>query len=189
MARWAPDAALRLEEAAMSLFAEHGFASTTVPQIAERAGLTTRTFFRHFADKRDVLFLRQREFPEVVSRLVAAAPDGLGPLDLAMHGVEVVAAGDLQRWRPEVAARRAVVRSEPQLRERELLRAAALADAIAEALVETGVPGADASLVARTASVLFESSLEDWIAGPDDVLLVDVVRAARRRLDRLVVGG
>ena len=186
MARWAPDAALRLEAAAMSLFAEHGYGATTVPQIAERAGLTTRTYFRHFADKRDVLFLREREFPQVVAQLLAGAPDGLPPLALAMHGVEAVAAGDLQRWRPEIAARRAIVRSEPALRERDLLKSAVLAGAVREALVARGAPVADATLAASTAALLFDVALEAWLAGPADVLLVDVVRGERARLGRLV---
>ena len=74
MSRWAPDAALRLESAAVELFEEQGYGPTTVPQIAARAGLTTRTFFRHFADKRDVLFLRDREFPDVVGAALAGLP-------------------------------------------------------------------------------------------------------------------
>ena len=136
-----------------------------------------------------MLFLREREFPEVVARLLAGAPAGLGPLGLAMHGLEMVAAGDLEGWRGEIAARRAVVLSEPALRERELLKSAVLTDAIGGRAGRDGRPGRDASLAARTASGPLRSSLEaDWIAGPDDVLLVDVVRAARRRLDRLVVG-
>ncbi|WP_426738609.1 helix-turn-helix domain-containing protein [Plantibacter sp. 2H11-2] len=185
MARWAPDAALRLEGAAMALFADRGFAATTVPEIAEAAGLTTRTFFRHFADKRDVLFLRERELPTVVGRLVAAAPAGLDPLALVMSGLETVAAGELQRWRDDIAARRAVVRSEPQLRERERLKSAVLTDAMRDALMESGVASADAALAASIGSALFDASLEQWLAGPDDGLLVDVLRAMRARLGDL----
>ncbi|MBD8465055.1 TetR/AcrR family transcriptional regulator [Plantibacter sp. CFBP 8798] len=185
MARWAPDAALRLESAAMALFADRGFAATTVPEIAEAAGLTTRTFFRHFADKRDVLFLRERELPTVVGRLVAAAPAGLDPLALVMSGLETVAAGELQRWRDDIAARRAVIRSEPQLRERERLKSAVLTDAMRDGLMESGVTSADAALAASISSALFDASLEQWLAGPDDVLLVDVLRAMRARLGDL----
>jgi len=186
MSRWAPDAALRLERAAMELFAEHGYSATTVPSIAERAGLTTRTFFRHFADKRDVLFLREREFPEVVARLIAGAPEGLDPLGLLMHGLETVAVGDLEGWRDEIAARRAVVLSEPALRERELLKSALLADAMRDALVRGGVAAADAALAARTASALFETALEEWLAGTAGVALVVVLREQRARLRSLV---
>ncbi|AND17862.1 TetR family transcriptional regulator [Rathayibacter tritici] len=186
MPRWAPDAALRLERAAMELFTQHGFAGTTVPAIAERAGLTTRTFFRHFADKRDVLFLREREFPEVVGRLLADAPDGLDPMALVMHGLEAAASGDLQTWRAQIAARRAVVRSEPQLRERELLTSAALAESMRAALVDAGVAPDDAALVALTASALFDLSLERWLAAPDTTLLVDVLRTEHTRLGTLL---
>lgn len=185
MARWAPDAALRLERAALELFAEHGYSGTTVPAIAERAGLTTRTFFRHFADKRDVLFLREREFPEVVSRLVIDAPAGLDPLALAMHGFEA-AAGELERWRSEIMARRAVIRSDPRLRERELLKTAALAESVRSALIAAGVEAADAILVAHTASALFEVALERWITAAVTPSLLDVLRAERARLDALV---
>ncbi|AZZ51611.1 TetR/AcrR family transcriptional regulator [Rathayibacter festucae] len=185
MSRWAPDAALRLERAAMELFAEHGYSATTVPSIAERAGLTTRTFFRHFADKRDVLFLREREFPEVVARLLAGAPAGLDPLGLLMHGLETVAAGDLEGWRGEIAARRAVVLSEPALRERELLKSAVLTDAMRDALVERSVPLEDAALAARTAAALFDASLEQWLGERDSTLVV-VLHEQCLRLRRLV---
>ncbi|NQX03504.1 TetR/AcrR family transcriptional regulator [Rathayibacter sp. VKM Ac-2856] len=185
MSRWAPDAALRLERAAMELFAEHGYSATTVPAIAQRAGLTTRTFFRHFADKRDVLFLREREFPEVVARLLGGAPAGLAPLELLMHGLETVAAGDLEGWRDDIAARRAVVRSEPALRERELLKSAILADAMRDALVAAEVPPADAALAAHTASALFDSALEEWLGDTGGVALVVVLREQRARLRRL----
>ncbi|ROQ06710.1 TetR family transcriptional regulator [Rathayibacter sp. PhB93] len=185
MSRWAPDAALRLERAAMELFTEHGYSATTVPLIAERAGLTTRTFFRHFADKRDVLFLREREFPEVVARLLAGAPAGLDPLGLLMHGLETVAAGDLEGWRGEIAARRAVVLSEPALRERELLKSAVLTDAMRDALVERSVPAEDAALAARTAAALFDASLEQWLGERDSTLVV-VLHEQCLRLRRLV---
>jgi AcrR family transcriptional regulator len=169
----------------MELFAERGFTATTVPEIAEAAGLTTRTFFRHFADKRDVLFLRERELPTVVAQLVAAAPPGLDPLALVMSGLETVAAGELQRWRIDIAARRAVVRSEPQLRERERLKSAVLTDAMQDALVQSEVTPADAALAASIGSALFDAALEQWLAGPDDILLVDVLRAMRTRLGDL----
>ncbi|MCS5732827.1 TetR/AcrR family transcriptional regulator [Herbiconiux daphne] len=186
MARWAPDAALRLERAAIELFSERGYTATTVPDIAARAGLTTRTFFRHFADKRDVLFLREREFPAVVAGLLAEAPAGLDPMALVLHGLEAVAAGDLERWRGDILARRAIVRSEPQLRERELLKSAALAEAMRDALVAGGAADDDAALAASVGSVLFDSSMEAWLRGPDDVTLLTELRSARERLHRLV---
>ncbi len=185
MPRWAPDAALRLERAAMELFTEKGFAGATVPQIAQRAGLTTRTFFRHFADKRDVLFLRERELPAVVAQLLATAPPGLDPMALAMHGLESAASGDLERWKDDIRARRMIVESEPQLRERERLKSAVLTDAIRDGLRSGGVDPADAVLTAAVATALFDAALEQWLTGGDDVPLVEVLARLRARLGRL----
>ncbi|AXH34143.1 TetR/AcrR family transcriptional regulator [Humibacter sp. BT305] len=185
MPRWAPDAALRLERAAIELFAEKGFAGATVPEIAQRAGLTTRTFFRHFADKRDVLFLRERELPAVVAELLATAPPGLDPLALAMHGLESAATGHLERWKDDIRARRAIVESEPQLRERECLKSAVLADAIRDGLRAGGVDADDAALTAAVATALFDAALERWLGGDDGLPLVEVLSRLRARLGRL----
>ncbi|MCS5497106.1 TetR/AcrR family transcriptional regulator [Cnuibacter physcomitrellae] len=193
MPRWAPDAALRLEQAAIELFAEKGFAGATVPEIAQRAGLTTRTFFRHFADKRDVLFLRERELPAVVAELLATAPPGLDPLALAMHGLESAATGDLERWKDDIRTRRAIVESEPQLRERERLKSAVLTDAIRDGLRAGGVDADGAALTAAVASALFDAALERWLGGDDGLPLVEVLARLRARLGRLasvpVAGG
>ena len=188
MSRWAPDAALRLEQAAMELFALQGYAATSVPQIAQRAGLTTRTFFRHFADKREVLFLRERELPKVVASLVAEAPDGLPPVALVMHGFEVLAAGPFEKWRPAMLTRRAVVRSDPALRERELLKNVALAGVIADALAADGVNARDASLAARHAVLIFEVALDRWLDSSDEGPLVPILKATQERLMLLATG-
>ena len=180
MARWAPDAAVRLERAAVELFAEQGYDATTVPQITERAGLTTRTFFRHFVDKREVLFLREREFPAVVASVLADAPPSLPPMELVMYGLQTVAERDLSRWRGELAVRRDVLRSDERLRERELLKSTELAAAIAHALVDHGVDAATASMVARVAALLLDVALDDWLDG--DAPLPDVLDATRARM-------
>jgi AcrR family transcriptional regulator len=180
MARWAPDAAVRLERAAVELFAEQGYDATTVPQITERAGLTTRTFFRHFVDKREVLFLREREFPAVVASVLADAPPSLPPMELVMYGLQTVAERDLSRWRGELAVRRDVLRSDERLRERELLKSTELAGAIAHALIGHGVDPATASMVARVAALLLDVALDDWLDG--DAPLPDVLDATRARM-------
>jgi AcrR family transcriptional regulator len=184
MARWAPDAAVRLERAALELFAEQGYDATTVPQITERAGLTTRTFFRHYADKREVLFLREREFPAVVASVLAAAPPSLSPMELVMHGLQTVAERDLSRWRRELAVRRDVLRADERLRERELLKSAGLAAAIGHALVDHGVEPSTASMAARVAALLLDVALDDWLDG--DAPLPDVLRATRVRMAAVV---
>lgn len=189
MSRWAPDAALRLEGAALELFAEQGYAATTVPQIAQRAGLTTRTFFRHFADKREVLFLRDREFPIVVATVLASAPTGLTPLELVMFGLETVTAENFDGWRRGMIVRRSIIRSDEGLRERELLKSSRLAAAIESALVAEEVAPADAALVAPFGVLVFETALTEWLdADPDggDVRsLPEVLRATLARLRTL----
>src|SRR6516164_5422505 len=88
MGRWEPNARGRLEQAAMALYGERGFEQTTVAEIAERAGLTERTFFRHFADKREVLFAGSDEFQGLIVETAARAPDSLAPIDAAAAGLE-----------------------------------------------------------------------------------------------------
>jgi AcrR family transcriptional regulator len=110
MSRWEPNARDRLERAAVELFIDQGFAETTVPQITARAGLTTRTFFRHFADKRAVLFARDEELPALVARLAADAPASLSPMRVIAHALETVSLG------------RAEVRSPMPIRERRRRR-------------------------------------------------------------------
>lgn len=164
MPRWSPEAALRLEEAAITLFAENGYSATTVPQIAERAGLTTRTFFRHFSDKREVLFLRDREFPRVVREALIGVPDsvtGLALIEVALSNV----AGELERWREPMMHRRGIVRAEENLRERELLKLDRLADATFEALVERGLPEGEARVLSRLAAAVFDIGLDRWLTG------------------------
>ena len=182
MSRWAPDAALRLESAALELFAEQGYAATTVPQITARAGLTTRTFFRHFTDKREVLFLRDREFPAVVATVLAAAPAGLTALELVMFGLEAVTAENFDLWRPGMIVRRGIINSDDRLRERELLKSARLAAAIERALIDEGVEPAAAALVAPFGVMLFDTSLTDWLNGDAGRSLPEVLRGTLARL-------
>ncbi|PRY67124.1 TetR family transcriptional regulator [Glaciihabitans tibetensis] len=154
---------MRLERAALELFAEQGYADTTVPQITERAGLTTRTFFRHFADKPEVLFFREREFPTVVTAVLADAPASLHPWALVMFGLEAVTASRFDQWRGDLLVRRLILRDDVRLRERELLKSAVLADAIESALLDHNVDPATAALLAPMAVVLFNSALSDWL--------------------------
>jgi AcrR family transcriptional regulator len=191
MSRWAPDAALRLESAALELFAEQGYAATTVPQITARAGLTTRTFFRHFTDKREVLFLRDREFPTVVASVLSAAPAGLAPLELVMFGLETVTAENFDRWRDGMIVRRGIILSDDRLRERELLKSSRLAVAIERALVDEGVESAVAALVAPFGVMLFDTALTDWLGDADGETdagrsLPEVLRGTLARLRALM---
>src|SRR5579871_2964583 len=127
MARWEPDSRGRLRRAALELYGERGFEQTTVAEIAARAGLTERTFFRQFADKREVLFAGSEALEQRLVEAVAEAPDPLSPIAAVARGLEAVGAAlparELARARQEVIAANA------ELRERELAKLASLAAA------------------------------------------------------------
>ncbi len=176
MPRWSPDAALRLEAAAMLLFERQGYADTTVPQIAASAGLTTRTFFRHFSDKRDVLFLRDREFPRAVRAFMESVPpenDGAAAVRAGLSA----ASRELQDWRASIARRRRIVRSEPALHERELLQSHHLGQAIEESLTHRGVDPRQARTLAALAVTWFDLATDRWLEGPAEVPLEDALAA------------
>ena len=181
MTRWEPNAAGRLAQAALELYRERGFEQTTVAEIAGRAGLTERTFFRHFADKREVLFAGADMLQELVVTAVASAPGSAAPIDAAAAGVE--AAGELLQKRREYSRQRqAVIAANAELRERELIKLAALASAIAEALRGRGVEDPAASLAAEAAIAVFRIAFERWTSktrGPD------LPRLIRDSLDEL----
>ncbi|MFD6133761.1 TetR/AcrR family transcriptional regulator [Isoptericola sp. NPDC056618] len=177
MARWEPDARGRMTRAALDLYAEQGFEQTTTAQIAERAGVTERTYFRHFADKREVLFDGGHELEAAVGAAITAAPAADDPLDVV--GEAVATAVEVLEERREFAARRAaVIAVTPRLQERELLKLAALRDAAAAALRDRGVPEPDASMVAEAGVGAFRVGFEAWIASGQARPVADEVRSA-----------
>ncbi|MEL7976333.1 helix-turn-helix domain-containing protein [Isoptericola sp. F-RaC21] len=177
MARWEPDARGRMTRAALDLYAEQGFEQTTTAQIAERAGVTERTYFRHFADKREVLFDGSHRLEERVVDAVVAAPVDAAPLAVVGEAFATVAAS-LEERREFAARRAAVVAATPRLRERELLKLAALRDAAAAALRARGVPEPDASMVAEAGLGAFRIGFDAWIASGQARPVTDEVRAA-----------
>jgi AcrR family transcriptional regulator len=161
MGRWEPDARGRLMKAAFELFIERGFDQVTVTQIAGRAGLTERTFFRHFADKPEVLFAGQAVLQERVLAAIAGAPGGASPLDVVAAAFESATA--MFRDNREFARRRqAVIEANAELRERELTKLATLATAIAGALRQRGVPEPAASLAAEAGIAVFKTAFARW---------------------------
>ncbi|MGO9884045.1 MAG: TetR family transcriptional regulator, partial [Solirubrobacteraceae bacterium] len=132
MPRWEPDARSRLEDAAFALYSERGFEQTTVAEIAERAGLTERTFFRYFTDKREVLFSGAGALYDGMVSAVETASASLAPLDAAAVGVQAIAAALPERSTAQ--RRQAIVTANPELQERELIKMASLSAALAEAL-------------------------------------------------------
>ncbi len=152
----------RLEQAALALYGERGFENTTVAEIAERAGLTERTFFRHFADKREVLFWGAGALQELLVSAVAGAPDSAAPIDAVAAALE--AAGALLQERREFARQRqAVIAANAELQERELIKLASLASALADALRRRGVDDPAASLTAEAGIAVFKIAFERWV--------------------------
>ena len=170
MGRWEPNARGRLEQAALELFIERGFEQTTVTEIANRAGLTQRTFFRYFADKREVLFWGQGALQDLLLGAVASAPDSAAPIDAVTAALQ--AAGAVLQERREYARRRqAVIAANAGLQERELIKLASLASAIAGALRQRGVTEPAASLTAEAGIAVFKIAFERWVGetGPSDL--------------------
>jgi len=150
----------------MDLYRERGFDQTTVAEIAERAGLTERTFFRHFADKREVLFGGSAALVELLVHSVTDAPDGFSPIDAVASALS--AAGALLQGRREFARQRqAVITSNPELQERELIKMASLAAAVAGALRQRGATEPAASLAAEAGIAVFRVAFERWVNGPE----------------------
>jgi AcrR family transcriptional regulator len=163
MVRWEPDARGRLEQAAMELYGQRGFEQTTVAEIAARAGLTERTFYRHFADKREVLFSGASALQELLVTTVSGAPETEAPIDSVVAAVE--AAGALiQERRHRARERQNIISANAELQERELIKLASLAAALAEVLRTRGVADPVASLAAEAGIAIFRIAFERWIA-------------------------
>jgi AcrR family transcriptional regulator len=187
MSRWEPNARGRLELAALELYGEHGYDRTTVAEIAKRAGLTERTFFRYFADKREVLFYGAPILQERLVQGIDDAPAGLGPLD-AIDAALQAAAGPLGERHDLARQRQAIVTATPELQERELIKLASLAAALADALRRRGVPDPAAPLAAEAGVAVFKVAFLRWISGPGEISLAQTMTDAMRDL-RAVAGG
>jgi AcrR family transcriptional regulator len=166
MSRWKPDAAGRLMKAAITLFAEQGYEETTVAEIAERAGLTKRTFFRYFSDKREVLFSGSEQLERIWLEAAATAPPEATPLAVATAGFDPVA--EMFAGRHGFArARAAIVDANPELRERELIKLQNLAASIKAALVDRGFSANAAMLAAQAAVTVFHVAFACWVEQDD----------------------
>lgn len=187
MARWEPDATGRLTQAAMELFQERGYDRVTVGEIAARAGLTERTFFRYFADKREVLFSGSEELVRAMKQGIVESPDGEPPM-VAIGRVLASVGRILEslRTRDEARARFAVVTSHSELMERERMKMSKLAVALGEALRERGVAEPAASLAAEAGIAVFRVGFEQWLADPaPDASLADHLRRGLETLQRV----
>ena len=178
MGRWEPDSRGRLQEAALALYSERGFDQTTAAQIAERAGLTERTFFRHFADKREVLFGGSAILKERIVSAVAGAPASDGALGAVALGLDAAAAMLGESRRDLARQRQAVLMANPELRERELSKLADYAHAIAATLRARGVAEPQATLAAESGMTVLRVAMQQWANGDDDRGLDAIMREA-----------
>jgi AcrR family transcriptional regulator len=175
-------------QAAFALYSERGFEQTTVVEIAERAGLTERTFFRHFADKREVLFAGAEALQELLVSTVAQAPASLAPIDAAAAGLE--AAGAFIQDGGELAReRQAIIASSTELQERELIKLASLAAALAEALRRRGVEDPAASLTAEAGIAVFKVAFERYVEESNQQDLPRLIRESLGELKKAVTAG
>lgn len=181
MTRWEPNARGRLEQAALELFGERGFEQTTVEDIATRAGLTKRTFFRHFSDKREVLFGGGEEFQELFVHGLAAAPASAAPIDAIAVSLEAVGAA-FQDRRELARRRQLVIAANAELQERDLVKLASIAAALADALRKRGVEEPAASLAAEAAIAVFRIAFERWVAAADQRDLPELIRESLEAL-------
>lgn len=171
MGRWEPNARTRLEQAGLALFEERGYEQTTVADIAAAAGLTERTFFRHFADKREVLFSGSVALAELMAQAVLDAPPGAAPYEAVRAGLAASAAFFDER-RPHARRRQAVVRGNAVLLERELMKLSALTAALVGALHARGVEEPAATLAAEVGVLVFRVGFARWLE--EDRPLIDV---------------
>jgi AcrR family transcriptional regulator len=187
MPRWDPKAEERLRNAALELFLEHGYENVTVTQITERAGLTRRTFSRYFTDKRDVLFAGSEQLPPALADAVVRAGDTLAPFEALLTALVEIAGVFADRV-PHAARRRAVIKSSPELQERERTKFAAVTDALADALQQRGAAASQALLLAHVGAAIFQTAFEWWTDQPDHADFPTRIREAATELAANVGG-
>ncbi|WP_103337641.1 TetR/AcrR family transcriptional regulator [Amycolatopsis sp. CA-126428] len=182
MSRWEPNTRERLLDAALDLFGERGYDSVTVAEITERAGLTKRTFFRHFSDKREVLFAGQELLSRIFAEAIAAAPASATPMEAIAAALTAATAPFGPQRRERARQVRAVVAGHRDLHERELLKLATLRAAMADALRARGVPDPTARLAAEIGGLAFSTGFARWVAPDNEREFAELVREALAEL-------
>lgn len=182
MPRWEPDAPERLVGAALELFVEQGYDETTVAQIAERAGLTKSTFFRHFPDKREVLFFGQEVFYGLLTDGILSATGSATPLEAVAAGLGALEAVFTPERHPFAAQRQAVIAANSELQEREAMKRMGMAAAITRALHQRGVSEPTASLAAELGLLGFRDAFARWTDPNSGVPYAEVLRQSLKRL-------
>lgn len=187
MGRWKPDARSRLVKAALTLYSSRGFAQTTVAEIAERAGLTERTFFRYFADKREVLFAGGEAMQQQLVAALDEAPASLSAIDAV--GVAVEGIAPMFEGRAEyVRKRQAIIEENPELQERERIKLASLATALAVGLRRRGVRDPAAALAAEMGVTIFRAAFDRWLKDKRERTFAKSVRESLDELKAVSAG-
>ncbi len=187
MGRWEPDAKSRLEGAALELYGDGGFEQTTVAEIAKRAGLTERTFFRYFSDKREVLFAGADRLKALLVNQVTEAPGSATPIEAVGSALQV-AALLLQENREFAQRRQNAITTNAELLERELIKLASLASALTDALRRRGVKEPAAPLAAEAGIAVFRVAFERWICETDQRSLRLIIRESLDELKSVATG-
>ena len=186
MTRWQPNASERLALAALDQFAERGYENTTVIDIAQRAGLTKSSFFRHFQDKREVLF-GDGTMSGLLAEAIAAAPATATPLEAVAHALDAAGREAFTPARREFSARRrAVIAANPELQEREALKGLGLTAAMTGALKRRGVPDLTSRVAAELGALAGKIAYERW---SDTASGEDFSEVARRALSEVQAAG
>jgi AcrR family transcriptional regulator len=159
--RWDPRAEDRLRATALELFLERGYENVTVAEIAERAGLTRRTFSRYFTDKRDVLFAGSEKLPAALADAVLRADEAFPPFEALLTALAEIGEVLVERA-GRSPQRRTVIKSSPELQERERTKFAAVTDALADALRQRGATESGAKLLAHVGVGIFQAAFERW---------------------------
>jgi len=188
MPRSGADARRRLQQAALELFRERGYEATTTAEIAARAGVTERTFFRHFPDKREALFDGEDAFRAALADGVLAAPEGATPMDAMLSAFRLVEQ-TIENNRPITQPRQAVIAQTPALRERVLTKTAGLTDALSEALSRRGVERGIAMLAAQVGMAAFAYATRAWFSEPEPGFDAHLTRAFTELRDLSSAGG
>ena len=187
MSRWKPDALGRLEQAAYELFLERGYDQTTVADIAERAGLTERTFFRHYADKREVLFGGSSLLQEALIQALEGLPADLPAIDAVEVAIEAISAF-MHGRRSLSRERQRIVIAHPELQERELIKRASMTAVLAQALQGRGVPEPAAHIAAEMGMAVFFVGFVRWLDDPADRELVEIIHEGFAQLKGVASG-
>jgi AcrR family transcriptional regulator len=167
MGRWAPDARERLAAAALDLFVEYGYEQTTVAQIADRAGLNRATFFRHFTDKREVLFAGEDVLARLFADAIRAVPPDASLTECLEAALAAAAVAMTPRTRAAATQRIVVVAANSELQERGQLKHARIAMSITNALRERGTDELTARLAAEVGMLSFNVAFERWMKADD----------------------